>query len=72
MNQLQWNLQNLNPNALHYLPSLSWYQFTWNTARICAYNNYVFENTHVSEWEMGWAIGYIASKCCTNSGNPQW
>jgi len=46
-----------------------WVSHTYVTARICIYNNYLYENTHVSHWEDGWAAGYIAGECCTG-GNP--
>lgn len=54
-----------------YLPVVSSSGWYLGTAKICVYNNYLYENTHVSHWEMGWGAGYIAGKCCPN-GNPQW
>lgn len=38
--------------------------WSWRTARICIRNPYLFDNTHVSRWEAGWAIGYITGMCC--------
>jgi hypothetical protein len=69
--QLQRNLQTLNPNRLKSLPARIATSWTIGTAKVCVYNHYVFENTHVKEWEVGWAMGYIAGKCCTG-GNSQW
>ncbi|ORY16974.1 hypothetical protein BCR34DRAFT_584034 [Clohesyomyces aquaticus] len=64
------NLQNINPNTLHYLPALSSISWTIGTARVCVYNSYIYENTHVKEWEVGWGVNYIGGKCC-QSGNSQ-
>ncbi|KAI1209443.1 uncharacterized protein F4807DRAFT_460658 [Annulohypoxylon truncatum] len=55
-----------------YLPAGSSAYWTLGTAVICTYNDYVFDNTHVTHWEMGWAAGYIAGECCpSESSNPQ-
>jgi hypothetical protein len=56
-----------------YVPAGSSVNWELGTAKICTYNNYLFENTHVSHWEMGWGAGYIAGECCPpNLNNPQW
>jgi hypothetical protein len=49
------------------LPHASWYSMTWGTAKLCVYNNYVFENTHVSYWEMGWGLLSVHDQCCLTS-----
>lgn len=70
-NKMANNLQTINPDKLHYLghgQSTSW---TVGTARVCIYNKYIFENTHVKEWEVGWAMKAIASSCNCNN-NAQW
>ncbi len=41
--------------------------------QICVYNNYIFENTHVSHWEEGWGAGFIKGECCpAESSNAYW
>jgi hypothetical protein len=47
-----------------YLPATSSVSWTWGTAKLCVYNNYVFENTHVSYWEMGWGLLSVSNQCC--------
>lgn len=69
---LQSSLQNTDPNALAYVPKRSYYSWTLGTARICIYNDYIFENTHIKRWEAGWAVGYITGRCCRTPGTPQW
>jgi hypothetical protein len=54
-----------------YLKAQSSRSWSLGTARVCIYNQYLFENTHVSHGEMGWGAAYIAGKCCFN-GNPRW
>jgi len=70
---LQRNLQSINPWVLHYLPGggFSFIGWTVGSVRVCVYNSYILENTHVSEWEVGWGVGYILGMCC-RPGNPQW
>ncbi|PPR00742.1 hypothetical protein CVT24_000948 [Panaeolus cyanescens] len=66
---LSSDLQNNNPWALTYVPSgqrIGWYL---GSALVCIYNDYIFENTHVTRWEAGWAIKYIQDTCFyTGSG----
>ncbi|KAK3346024.1 hypothetical protein B0T25DRAFT_520540 [Lasiosphaeria hispida] len=43
---------------------------TWwdqGSVKLCVYNNYIFENTHLKWWEAGWAVGYIDSACCSSN-----
>jgi hypothetical protein len=54
-----------------YLPASSSVGWLLGTAKICTYNRYLFDNTNVQHWEMGWGAGYIAGQCCP-SDNPQW
>ena len=66
------NLQTINPNGLRYLAHRMSTSWTDNTARVCIYNYYLTENTHIKEWEVGWAMKYIMNMCCTAASNPQW
>lgn len=45
------SLQSDGGNDYHPAGSIQWW--TLGTARICTYNRYIFENTHVSHWEQG-------------------
>ncbi|XDG09739.1 hypothetical protein ABKA04_009354 [Annulohypoxylon sp. FPYF3050] len=55
-----------------YLPAGSSAGWSLGTAVVCTYNQYIFENTHVSHYEMGWGAGYIKGQCCPSEGsNPQ-
>jgi hypothetical protein len=56
------NLQNRGGNR--YLPSNSWVSTTVGSAKACVYNNYIFENTHVDNWEMGWGVRSVKDQCC--------
>jgi hypothetical protein len=47
-----------------YLPKSSALQTTLGSARACTYNNYLFENTHVSYWEAGWGVRSVKEACC--------
>ncbi|KAK4206154.1 hypothetical protein QBC37DRAFT_301368 [Rhypophila decipiens] len=62
-------LQNNNPDALPNAPKRSWNTWSWGEARICIYNNYYFENTHVKRFEVGWVIRHIYNLCCNPGGN---
>lgn len=55
-----------------YLPAGSTQWWTLGTARVCTYNRYIFENTHVSHWEQGWGADATMNSCCNPNGNPQW
>lgn len=66
---LQKDLQNNNPSQLFPVNHGGWQSWTLRTARICISNNYIFENTHVSRWEAGWAIGYDIQICCTKNAS---
>jgi hypothetical protein len=70
MRTLISNLQSDGGND--YVPHSSWKSWTRGTARICTYNRYITENTHVSHWEFGWGANYIMDRCCNPNGNPQW
>lgn len=71
---LQNSLQNAdNANGdLNYLAAHSYLSWDWGSARVCVWNDYVFENTHVSPWEAGWAVGYINGICCTGGDGSEW
>jgi hypothetical protein len=71
-NTLSHNLQNLNPNTMHYLQHQSGcFGWTVGSVRGCVENEYITENTHVSEWEVGWGIAFIQQQCC-NSIDGRW
>lgn len=72
VNDLIWDLQNNNPDGLTYLPHGGHTDWARGDVRVCVDNTYVFENTHVRRWEVGWAMSYIRDMCCSTSGNPQW
>ncbi|KAK3328798.1 hypothetical protein B0H66DRAFT_539363 [Apodospora peruviana] len=63
------DLQNNSPDQMTEANHRSWHSWTWGEARICIYNNYVFENTHVKRWEVGWVTKYIYNQCCNPGGN---
>jgi len=72
LNNLGNYLQTRSDNV--YLPKSSVYSWSWGSVKLCLYNNYVFENTHVSFWEMGWGLLSVKNQCClTNicSGGKQ-
>ncbi|KAF6803180.1 hypothetical protein CSOJ01_11095 [Colletotrichum sojae] len=71
VNALISDLQNNNPDGLTYLPHGSGTNWARGDVRVCVDNTYVFENTHVKRWEVGWAMSYIRDMCCSTSGNPQ-
>ncbi|KAK3986519.1 hypothetical protein QBC44DRAFT_402435 [Cladorrhinum sp. PSN332] len=56
-------LMNNSPWTWSYLEH-GWVRWwTWGSARICLYNDYWFENTHVSRFEGGWAAEFIMNSC---------
>ncbi|PNP76782.1 hypothetical protein FNYG_09886 [Fusarium nygamai] len=67
--KLKNNLQNNNPDQLSYLPARSLLEWSLGDAKICVFNKYPFENTHIKRWEAGWVTGYIKDSCC--GGNSQ-
>ncbi|KAF5648648.1 hypothetical protein F52700_964 [Fusarium sp. NRRL 52700] len=67
--QLKNNLQNSNPDQLSYLPARSILEWSLGSAKICVFNKYFFDNTHIKRWEAGWVTGYIKDSCC--GGNSQ-
>ncbi|KAL0932847.1 uncharacterized protein CTRU02_211810 [Colletotrichum truncatum] len=64
---LSAQLQKIGPNDMTYVGHHQTVTFQWGSAKICIYNAYWSQNTHVSNWEAGWVTGYIKNKCC--SGN---
>jgi len=62
LNNLGNYLQTLSGNV--YMPKQSVYSWAWGSVKLCVYNNYVFENTHVSYWEMGWGLLSVKNQCC--------
>ncbi|KAH8693364.1 hypothetical protein GQ44DRAFT_792468 [Phaeosphaeriaceae sp. PMI808] len=58
------SLQNSNVN--NYLPKQSGLYWTRGSTRVCVRNNYIFENTHVSNWEVGWGAKSVRNACCFN------
>lgn len=70
MRTLISNLQSDGGND--YVPAGYVHIWTRGTARICTYNRYIFENTHVSHFEQGWGADLTMKNCCNPDGNPQW
>jgi hypothetical protein len=60
MNSLISRLQSSGGSS--YVAALSNVPWWLGTAKIYTYNNYIYENTHVSTWEMGWGAEYIADE----------
>ncbi|KAI5921391.1 hypothetical protein F4810DRAFT_712645 [Camillea tinctor] len=48
----------------NYVPAASWVSYTWGSAKACVLNNYLFDNTHVSDWEIGWGVLAVRNDCC--------
>ncbi|KAI0596005.1 hypothetical protein F4775DRAFT_566978 [Biscogniauxia sp. FL1348] len=48
----------------NYVPAASWVSYTWGSAKVCVLNNYLFDNTHVSDWEIGWGVLAVRNDCC--------
>lgn len=69
--RLRNNLQSINPWTYHELRHGKFIGWVIGSVRVCVYNSYIFENTHVAEWEVGWGVGYILGRCC-RSDNRQW
>ncbi|KAF5619159.1 monocarboxylate transporter 2 [Fusarium tjaetaba] len=67
--KLKNNLQNSNPDQLSNLPARSILEWSLGDAKICVFNKYFFDNTHIKRWEAGWVTGYIKDSCC--GGNSQ-
>ncbi|KAL0936106.1 uncharacterized protein CTRU02_208321 [Colletotrichum truncatum] len=63
--ELQRQLQNINPNQMTYLPAWSTGGWIYGTAKVCLINQYLSDNTHVKRWEAGWGMGYIKNMCCS-------
>lgn len=53
-----------------YLGGESMLSYSYGSAIIYVYNDYLSQNTHVTHWEMGWGANYIENKCC--SGATSW
>jgi hypothetical protein len=64
---LQESLQSSSAD-LTFLGAHSYHSWDHGSARICVWNDYIFENTHVSQWEAGWAVGYVFDMCCSGQG----
>ncbi|KAI2467180.1 hypothetical protein F4781DRAFT_433577 [Annulohypoxylon bovei var. microspora] len=61
-----------NDGQTDYLPAGSSSGWSLGTAVVCTYNQYLFDNTHVTHWEMGWGAGYVKGQCCpSESSNPE-
>ncbi|KAK3996567.1 hypothetical protein QBC44DRAFT_365228 [Cladorrhinum sp. PSN332] len=58
------SLQNDNPWGMTSVPA--WAGWYVGNALVCVYNDYWFENTHVSRWEAGWGTKYIRNMCGYN------
>ena len=58
-------LQNTAGN--NYAPAQSYFSYTYGSAKVCVYNNYLFDNTHVSNWEVGWGVRSVREQCCPAS-----
>ncbi|KAL8775567.1 MAG: hypothetical protein Q9209_000063 [Squamulea sp. 1 TL-2023] len=56
-------LQTENPDELTELPSETSTYYEQDTVRVCVYNDYWFENTHVTNKEVGRAVQVIYDKC---------
>lgn len=69
---LAQDLQNNNPNDMTDFPARARQHWSNGTAQVCIENNYYFEHTHVSRWEVGWAVKYIYDNCCNTAANSQW
>ncbi|OTA56452.1 hypothetical protein K449DRAFT_451670 [Hypoxylon sp. EC38] len=70
MNRLIQSLQ--SDGQTDYMPAGSGKGWLLGTAVVCTYNNYIFENTHVSHAEMAWGASYIKGQCCpSENSNPQ-
>jgi len=67
---LQTGLQYYDPNHMHELLGLHETSWDHGSVRECVNNWYVWENTYVSEWEIGCGIAYILDMCCKGPG--QW
>jgi len=66
---MQNDLQRNDPNlTLTVKAGGGWVSASWGTALVCIQNNYLFENTAVTHWEIGWVVGYIIDMCCAGSG----
>jgi hypothetical protein len=63
---LRNNLQGSDPWNQVYLPHKSYKYWVWGNAKLCIVNAYVFENTHISRWNAGWAVDYMLQMCCSN------
>ncbi|KAF2824839.1 hypothetical protein CC86DRAFT_47705 [Ophiobolus disseminans] len=47
-----------------YCPALGWFSTSMGSAKVCVYNNYLYHNTHVSNWEAGWGARSVKDQCC--------
>jgi hypothetical protein len=57
---------------MHYLPhSSGCINWTVGSVTVCVANPFLTENTHVSEWEVGWGVAFIQQQCC-NSIDGKW
>ncbi|KAL8998030.1 MAG: hypothetical protein Q9188_006184 [Gyalolechia gomerana] len=63
---LATHLQNDDPNKLEYVSHQNFITCTRGTAKGCVHNFYLTENTHVSHWEVGWAVQSVKDGCCSS------
>ncbi|KAM7187656.1 hypothetical protein V8F33_011123 [Rhypophila sp. PSN 637] len=54
--------------ALNRGTCLQW-QEQYNEVKICACNDYIFENTHFKPWEAGWGAKNRLEACCSGAFN---
>ncbi|KAI0403201.1 hypothetical protein F4802DRAFT_572724 [Xylaria palmicola] len=48
----------------NYVPKTSYVSYTLGSTKVCILNNYLFDNTHVSDWEAGWGTLAVRNDCC--------
>ncbi|KAH8664959.1 hypothetical protein BGZ61DRAFT_462547 [Ilyonectria robusta] len=60
------NLQNQWPDSEVNLPRNTHVSWVEGNVRVCVANMYVFVDSKVKRWEVGWAMNYIDSTCCAD------
>ncbi|KAK4158686.1 hypothetical protein QBC43DRAFT_294811 [Cladorrhinum sp. PSN259] len=66
ISNLRHQLQNDDPWSTLFVGASQWTGWYVGNAVVCIYNDYWFDNTHVSRWESGWVTGYIQDMCGYN------